>query len=224
MEILLALILCYFLGSFPTAYVAGKVLRGIDITRVGSKNVGGTNIWQTVSRRAAILVSLADIAKGAIAILIAKALSTSFPVQIACGLLAIVGHNWTPFLRFKGGRGMACATGIVLMLAPGEFLAVSPLIVLGFILKNLSLATIVSASALPLFGWALSKDPILALGLTGIPFLMLIKRITANWEPFTPGIPAYSVLINRILLDRDIFDREAWVKRNLLNRPMDKKT
>lgn len=219
MENLLALVVSYFLGSIPTAYIAGRTLKGIDVTKVGSKTVGGANIWHTVSKKASVLVTLADIAKGILAVLLAKALSLGLPLQITCGLLTIIGHNWSPFLRFKGGRGMACAGGIALILGPWQLLAVSPLIILGPILKNLSLAAIISAVSLPLFTWVMTQNSTLTLGLAGIPLLMIIKRITANWEPFTPGEPGYSVLIYRMLLDRDILDRESWIKRNLVKNP-----
>lgn len=219
MENVLALVISYFLGSIPTAYIVGKTLKGIDVTAVGSKTAGGANIWHTVSKKASVLVSLADIAKGALAVVLAKALSLGLPFQIACGLLAIAGHNWSPFLRFKGGRGMACGGGMALILAPWQLLTISPLILPGLILKNLSLAAIISVLSLPLFTWVMTQNSTLTLGIAGIPLLMIIKRIAANWEPFTPGEPGYSVIIYRIMLDRDILDREAWIKRNVAKNP-----
>lgn len=216
---LLALVISYFLGSIPTAYIAGKTLKGIDVTKVGSKTVGGANIWHTVSKKASVLVSLADVAKGALSVVLAQGLSSGLPVQIACGLLTIVAHNWSPFLRFKGGRGMASAGGILLILAPWQLLAVSPLIILGLLLKNISLVTVISAVSLPLFAWVMTQNSTLTLGLAGIPLLMIIKRLTANLEPFASDEPGYSVIIYRILLDRDILDRDAWIKRNLVNKP-----
>lgn len=218
MENLLALAISYFLGSIPTAYIAGKTLKGVDVTRVGSKTVGAANIWHTVSKKASVLVALADIAKGSLAIVLVKLMSPGLPLEIACGLLTIAGHNWSPFLRFKGGRGMACAVGILLILAPWQLLVIMSFILLGFILKNLALATVISAVSLPLFSWVMTQNAILTLGLAGIAVLMIIKRITANWEPFAPGQPGYTVLIYRILLDRDILDREKWVKRDMAKK------
>ncbi len=218
MEDLLALAISYFLGSIPTAYIAGKTLRGIDVTKVGSRTAGGANIWHAVSRKASVLVAVADVSKGILAVILAKALSLGVPMQIVCGLLTIVGHNWSPFLRFKGGRGMACAGGIALILAPWQLLAVSPLLTLGLTLKNLALATIISVTFLPLLTWVITRDLTLTLGLSGIPLLMIIKRITANWEPFTPGESRHSVVIYRILLDRDILDHDAWINRNLVKK------
>ena len=219
MENLLALVISYFLGSIPTAYIVGKTLKGIDVTEMGSKNVGGANLWLTVSKKASVLVILADAAKAVLAVMLAKALALGLPFQIGCGLLVTVGHNWSPFLRFKGGRGMACAGGIALILTPWQFLIVLPVVLLGFILKNLSLTTIIGVLSLPLFTWVMTQNPTLTLGIAGIPLLMTVKRITANWEPFTPGEPVYSVILYRIMLDRDIPDREAWIKRNLADNP-----
>lgn len=224
MENLLALVISYFLGSIPTAYIAARTLKGIDVTKVGSKTVGGANIWHTVSRKASVFVSLADIAKGALAVVLAKVLNLGLPLQISCGLLVILAHNWSPLLRFKGGRGMACAGGMLLVVSPLMLLAVSPLVILGMLLRNLAIATVVSTVFLPLLAWVITQNSTLTLGLAGIPLLMIIKRITANWESFAPGRPAYSVLIYRILLDRDILDREAWVKRNVNLAPGNEKT
>ena len=110
---------------------------------------------------------------------------------------------------------MACSAGMALILTPWQLLIILPLILLGFILKHLSLTTIIGALSLPLFTWVMTQNPTLTLGIAGIPLLMIVKRITANWEPFTPGEPGYSVILYRIMLDRDIQDREAWIKRNI---------
>lgn len=94
----------YFIGGVPVAYLTGRVLRGIDLRQYGSRNVGASNIWQSVSRTAVVPVGLAEIAQGMAGIVIAKAADQSLSVQVLAGLAALAGHNWSPYLRFSDGQ------------------------------------------------------------------------------------------------------------------------
>lgn len=113
------MILSYLLGSIPFGYIAGRVLRGIDIRDYGSGNVGATNVLRTLGTKAGIVVLLLDAAKGVAAVLgigsLAIALSPDINPSAAkalCGAAAIIGHDWTLFLRFKGGKGVATGLGV----------------------------------------------------------------------------------------------------------------
>jgi acyl phosphate:glycerol-3-phosphate acyltransferase len=115
-NIVLAIVAAYLLGSIPFAYLAGK-LRGIDIRTVGSKNVGATNVFRSLGKGTGFAVMGADIAKGLVAALIALAL-TDAPWPLFAGAAAILGHVFPVWLRFKGGKGVAVGGGVVLGLMP----------------------------------------------------------------------------------------------------------
>lgn len=113
----------YLLGSIPTAYLAGKMLQGIDIRQHGSRNVGATNALRVLGRAAGVSVLLIDILKGAAAVLLGLAAGFPEEIRVLAGIFAICGHNWTVFLNFKGGKGVATSAGVFLALIPFSLLA-----------------------------------------------------------------------------------------------------
>jgi len=123
-EIVIAIIVGYIFGSFPSAYLAGRLRKRIDIREVGSKNMGAMNVYHEVGRVEAVLVTLADLGKGIGAILLVRWLSGN-PLISEFGLLtgltstaAILGHIFPVFLKFRGGKGAATAIGILIFLMP----------------------------------------------------------------------------------------------------------
>jgi len=124
-NIVIAIIIGYVLGSFPAAYLAGRLRKGIDIRHVGSRNMGAMNVFYQVGPAEATLVTLADLSKGIGAILLVRWLLdvtpiTSFDV-LRDGLTAtaaILGHIFPVFLKFRGGKGAATAIGILIFFMP----------------------------------------------------------------------------------------------------------
>ena len=121
-DIVIAIIIGYLLGSIPSAYLAGRLRKGVDIREVGSKNMGAMNVYYEVGRVEAVLVTLADLGKGIGAILLVRWLSGN-PLISEFGLLtgltgaaAVMGHVFPVFLKFRGGKGGATAIGILLFL------------------------------------------------------------------------------------------------------------
>jgi glycerol-3-phosphate acyltransferase PlsY len=109
----------YFVGAIPTSYLAGRIFRGIDLRQHGSRNLGATNVYRTLGWRYAVPVGLVDIAKGAVPVLVfAPQVSSSQLFALACGIVAILGHVFSVFVRFRGGKGVATAAGVMLGLAP----------------------------------------------------------------------------------------------------------
>jgi glycerol-3-phosphate acyltransferase PlsY len=100
----------YLLGSIPSVYIAGRVLKGIDIRNFGGGNVGALNAGRVLGRTAGVVVSIADVSKGVIAVLVAQAF-TSQPVALLTGFAVVVGHNWPIYIRFKGGVGQSTTIG-----------------------------------------------------------------------------------------------------------------
>ena len=123
-DIVIAIIIGYLLGSFPSAYLAGRLRKGIDIRQVGSKNMGAMNVYYEVGPIDAVLVSLADLGKGVGAILLVRCLlgiPLNSPLDFLTGLTgiaAVIGHIFPVFLKFRGGKGGATAIGILIFLMP----------------------------------------------------------------------------------------------------------
>jgi acyl phosphate:glycerol-3-phosphate acyltransferase len=113
------LLASYFIGAIPTSYLAGRLFRGIDLREHGSKNLGATNVYRTLGWRYAVPVGLFDMAKGAVPVLLlAPRVSDSQLFALGCGLAAILGHVFSVFVRFRGGKGVATAAGVMLGLTP----------------------------------------------------------------------------------------------------------
>ncbi len=150
---ILCLLLAYGLGSIPSAYFAGKWIKGVDLRQVGSGNLGFTNATRVLGWKLSLPVLLFDLLKGIPGILLARHLTPDYEIlAVLAGMLAILGHNWTFFLRFQGGgKGIAVSAGVFLTLAP--YCTLIALATFGFILattKYMSLASISGALALPL--------------------------------------------------------------------------
>jgi acyl phosphate:glycerol-3-phosphate acyltransferase len=150
-----ALVASYFLGAIPTSYLAGRVFKGIDLRQHGSKNLGATNVYRIMGWRYAIPVGIFDIAKGAVPVLIIGPAASALPwFPLVCGVLAVVGHVFSVFVGFKGGKGVATSAGVVLGLAPmavGVCLVVWAVIV--WASGYVSLGSVVAAGIFPALVW-----------------------------------------------------------------------
>ena len=111
-------IAAYLLGGLPTAYVIGRRWRGIDVRGVGSRNVGTANAAEAFGYRIGAVVLIVDVAKGALAVALAMALGASAWGQVGVALAVVAGHNFSPYLRFGGGRGVATALGVSAVAVP----------------------------------------------------------------------------------------------------------
>ena len=161
------IILGYFLGSIPTAYIAGRLLKGVDIRRVGDENAGAANAFRQLSPRAGVAVGLIDAGKGALAILIAQATNLPQIAILAAGAAAVIGHNWPVFIGFRGGRGESTTIGVLLAVVTQPMLIVAgPAILALIIRKNVILASAILFIPLPLVGW-----------LVGIPLPLLVYSV-----------------------------------------------
>ena len=114
------LLISYLIGSFPSAYIAGKI-KGIDISRKGTKNVGGMNTITNVGRFAGIMVIITDIGKGALAAYIANRFSEHVFIPLLAVVFAVIGHNWMVYIGFRGGQGVSAFLGGLLYLTPVSF-------------------------------------------------------------------------------------------------------
>ena len=223
-EFVLLLLGGYLLGSVPAAYLAAKWSRGIDIRQYGSGNVGAANVSAIVSKRWAIPVIVFDLVKGMVVVYIAKLIGLEVYQQVMIGIAAIVGHNWPVFLGFNGGRGGLTTLGVGLILVPELALILLAIAFTFAIFRQLALGMLVATAALPLCSWFFSqpfgiKEPLsTSLGFLAIFLLLVIRRLTAPKTSVTASVPPHQLLLNRLLFDRDIRDREAWVRRQPLKQ------
>jgi glycerol-3-phosphate acyltransferase PlsY len=153
----IALLASYFIGAIPNSYLAGRLFMGIDLREHGSGNLGATNVWRTLGPKFAIPVGILDSAKGAVPVLfIAPLASDARLFALACGIMAVVGHVFSIFVGFKGGKGVATAAGVMLGLTPLAVLVTTIVwLVLVWTTGYSSLGSIVAAAILPLAAWLL---------------------------------------------------------------------
>ena len=150
----LAIIIGYLLGSIPFAYIAGRLIKGVDIRQAGGGNVGALNTMREIGTVAGLGVLLADMLKGAVAVLIARWLGLSLTFVFIVGFAVVAGHSWPVFLRFKGGKGAATTLGVLLALVPLEFaISFAIMVIVVLVTSNFRLAIGVGLAVLPLLIW-----------------------------------------------------------------------
>lgn len=141
------LIISYLLGSIPSGLIVGKVFYGIDIREHGSGNLGGTNTFRTLGKKAGMAVTLSDILKGTLAVFLAKWFGDDLHPLIA-GVVAVIGHMYPVFAGFRGGKAVATSAGILLGYAPLMFLILLSVFMLGlYFTKYVSLSSMLAAVA-----------------------------------------------------------------------------
>lgn len=149
----LVVILAYFLGAIPSGYWVGKTLRGVNIMELGSKNVGATNTFRILGPKIGGLVLLMDMLKGFIAAMIGY-LAGGATFSVICGLVAILAHTFSVFIKFKGGKGVATGAGVMFCWNPFAILcALLIWSLLAFTTGYVSLASIVASVACVIFLW-----------------------------------------------------------------------
>jgi acyl phosphate:glycerol-3-phosphate acyltransferase len=157
-EILL-LLSAYLLGSIPTGLLLGKAL-GVNIRETGSGNIGATNVYRTMGRKVGILTLLGDCLKGVIPVLVAKWLDLPDVWIAAVGLAAFLGHVYTIFLGFKGGKGVATALGVFLATSPlSVLIAIGVFSLVLYSWRYVSLASITAAVVIPILVWLIELKP-----------------------------------------------------------------
>ncbi len=184
---LILLLFGYLLGAIPNGLLIGRHLYGIDLREHGSKNIGATNAFRTLGYKPALLVFLTDTGKGICAVYGAMQVTTSPLILLSVGIAAIVGHNWSIFLHFKGGRGVATGLGIITVVIPKitivVFLAWCLIV---YFTRYVSLASIVGAALVPLLVWLMNeKVEYLYFGYIAATFV--IVRHTANIKRLLSG-------------------------------------
>ena len=234
MELVILFIYSYLVGSIPTAYIIGRLVRGIDIREYGSGNVGGSNVFQHVGRRWLVPLGLFEVfVKGASPIWVGILLldvqvegptgvwtanflmgfDRSTPALAVASLISVAGHNWPIFLKFQGGRGIGTAAGGLCGMAFYQlwlFIAVG---LPGYFIRKSAVMVLISLLLLPLWSFLLGQSEVVIWYCFGMIGIIVIRRLTANGKPNVPGYSTPKVLFNRLVRDRDVDDRDEWVNR-----------
>jgi glycerol-3-phosphate acyltransferase PlsY len=177
-QIVLALVIGYLLGSIPFAYLIARWVKGVDIRRVGGGNVGTLNAMREIGPLPGWGVFFADMAKGALAVLIAQWLGVHLYWAFAAGFLAVVGHNWPVWLKFKGGQGLATTMGVLAVFSPIPFaICFGILIIAVSITSNVRLSAIFGFIFLPPLIWVFGGELSVILYSIALPVFCILKAV-----------------------------------------------
>lgn len=196
MKTFILIVIAYILGSIPNALWIGKVFRGIDVREHGSKNTGSTNAARVLGAKLGILTLILDISKGAIPVALSffmkadllenmTGISSLDPIMV--GIFAIIGHSFSLFMKFKGGKAVATTVGVFTVLVPKALLLAAVVFFVIFALtRYVSVSSIIAATSLPIFIFFLYWDvPYTIFG--GIIAILIIVKHKSNIQRLLNG-------------------------------------
>lgn len=186
-EYLLTGVIAYLVGSIPSGLILGKLFWHTDLRKYGSHNIGATNAWRTLGKVPGIIVFLADSLKGQAGVLLGLSLAGTPLAAVIGGLLAIVGHSFSLFLRFHGGKGVATSLGVLTMLMGNVTLIVFVLwFTIVYMTRYVSLGSVVAGVLTPILA-ALFAYPMEYIVFTVIAALLVIVRHRENIKRLMNG-------------------------------------
>lgn len=181
--------ICYFIGSIPFSFIFSRVLGGVDIRTKGSHNVGATNVLRSLGWQVALAALLGDLSKGLISAWLGLSQGGEILAVLCCSA-AVAGHCWPVFLRFRGGKGVATAAGVVLFLMPKVII---PLLLVFIIIvlfsRYVSLGSISVAALLPVAA-IIMGEPWTYVGMSVIIAIIVIARHHRNITKLRNGTEA----------------------------------
>ncbi len=212
---ILYLFFAYLLGSLPFGYLVTRFSTGQNILEIGWRKTSGSNVFKNVGQWQGILTGVLDIGKGFLAVWLAKKLGFSLSAQVLAGVAAVIGHNWSLFLNFSGGRGIGTLGGSLFALSPKIFgFALIPLASLALI-WNASIGTILALiTALILAIYYHQPEVVVLILISAIP--IFIKRLSPIKEIFPPQ-NKLALIRNRLIFDNDQLCLDLRIKRIIKN-------
>jgi acyl phosphate:glycerol-3-phosphate acyltransferase len=183
----LLLLAGYALGSIPFAYIVARRLRGIDLRRTGSGNVGAANVLRTTGIAAGVAAVLLDGTKGALAVALARRLATGDVVPAAAGVAAVVGHAFSMWLGFRGGKGVATACGAFSVLAPAAAIPAAIFFaVTVWLTRYVSLGSLIASVSLAPMAYAIDYSPAVVVA-AALSAALIIERHRSNLSRLLAG-------------------------------------
>jgi glycerol-3-phosphate acyltransferase PlsY len=213
--IIAAMAYSYLAGSIPTAYLIGRLVKGIDIREYGSGNVGGSNVARHVGRGYFVFVAAFDILfKGTLTILLVRWLELGLAYQAWAAVLATAGHNWSVFLRFTGGRGLAVTLGSMAILVWMEAALALTIALIGIaVFRSSAIWFGIGLVLLPFLALAFGEPYTIVLLCFAMLLIAVLKRLLSNQLTPASGLRWRDVLLARLLYDRDVARGDDWVDR-----------
>ena len=199
----IAIISSYLMGAFPTAYIMGRLRKGIDIREVGSRNMGAANVIYQVGLAEGLLVLVIDVGKGAAAILLARWLEVPLAIQLLAGAAAVVGHAFPVFLKFRGGKGGAACVGALAVLMPQGipiFLGIFTIVLL--ISRYPTFSFSVSLLSVPFFAWLIYHSAALVVFTVIMELILGIRYIPRMREMYAAAGGWRRVILRRSFKER----------------------
>lgn len=182
----MALAVAYLLGSIPTSYIVVQLVTGRDVRTIGNGNPGMMNVWDNVGLRPAILVGLGDIGKGMAAVGVAYWMGFGDAMAVTLAIVAVLGHDFSLFLRFHGGNGTAAAVGGLFALVPEASLPAAALAVAIYaVVRSKRAGGIVGLLTVPVLAYAQAYPDVKVLGVVLLLTVVALKII--RFEGFTPA-------------------------------------
>ena len=186
LQTILLILGSYLLGSIPTGLLLARAA-GVDIRATGSGNIGATNVYRTLGRSVGVLTLVGDCLKGLVPVLAARYLDLGDPLIAAAGAAAFLGHVYTVFLGFKGGKGVATALGVFLGVSPASVgIALVVFIAVVAATRYISLGSIVAAGAMPVIVTALDRRPLI-IAMSALIALLVIWKHRENISRLRAG-------------------------------------
>ncbi len=165
MEYIITILLSYLVGSIPTALILSK-MKNIDIRKHGSGNIGATNSFRVLGKKIGFVVTFVDILKGVIPALLAYLYGGDL-LAVVAAFAVVIGHSFSIFANFKGGKGIATGAGAVMVLNPlAVILGISLFVILLFLTKYASVSSIIAASSVAILTWISDDTLVIKLGVT----------------------------------------------------------
>lgn len=196
MNYAILIIIGYFFGTIPCSYLVGKAMGNIDVRDHGSGNAGATNVLRTVGKKAALFALIGDVLKGILPAIIGQII-LGMDGAVLCAIFAVIGHCYPVTLKFKGGKGVATAGGMII--------GTNPLVALGLFLymlilvrktKYVSLASVTAAAIYPIVFWIIYDSTIVRLGSIFLGLLVIFKH-RANIKRLLTGTESKTTLFDK---------------------------
>ncbi len=187
LEITLIILIAYLLGSIPSAYIVGRLVKGVDMREVGDGRMGTNTVFRRLGITCGIMVAVLDFGKGAVVVILAQVLDAPLIVVLLAGMVAVAGHNWSIFVGFKGGQGLAPTFGALASLVFWQFfidLGMPAILYFGLVLVALTylflrkagVAAGIMLTSLPIAFWITGGSPLLIAFPLILTIPMLVKH------------------------------------------------
>ncbi len=211
---LLWILAAYAWGSISPAFIVARVMKGIDLRHYGSGNIGSSNVGEQMGRSWTFVIGLADLLKGFVPGALARTWGLDWSLVVLLSLAVMVGHNWSLYLGFTGGRGLATMLGVLIAWDPRLFVLVLIFFGLSQVTKDSGKGPLIGALALAPIAWLLGDPPAVVLASLVLATIIALKRLEANRLPLPRDRREQrTVLWRRLWMDRDVPRDQPWQER-----------